>query len=191
MGKTCHYKLRRPINYVINRFLLSFVIVLFMLIIKKVNPNITKYVKRNIFNKSFNFIKVNTLTRKVLGKEFIYYQNTPNSINVFNNDLDNSTVHKFYDGEKYEVSENLPIGIFESGVVIYTGYKDNFKNTVIIQGVDNYNIWYGNLKDINVNLYDYVEKNSLIGSADGKEIYILIEKDSQFYTYEDYKKNTN
>lgn len=160
-----------------------------MLTIKKVDPDVANNIKKNIFNKSFNFIKVNTLTKKVLGKEFIYYQKMPNSINVFSEDIGGNISHKFYDGEKYDVSENLPIGVFESGVVIYRGYKENFKNTVIIQGIDNYNIWYGNLKDINVNLYEYVEKNSLIGSADGKEVYILIEKDDKFYTYEDYKKS--
>ena len=189
MNNTCQYKLKKPINSVMNRSLLCLVIIFFMLTIKKVDPDVAKNIKKNIFNKSFNFIKVNTLTKKVLGKEFIYYQKMPNSINVFSEDIGGNISHKFFDGEKYDVSENLPIGIFESGVVIYRGYKENFKNTVIIQGIDNYNIWYGNLKDINVNLYEYVEKNSLIGSADGKEVYILIEKDDKFYTYEDYKKS--
>lgn len=189
MNKTCRYKLRKPINSVMNRSLLCLVIIFFMLTIKKVDPDVANNIKKNIFNKSFNFIKVNTLTKKVLGKEFIYYQKMPNSINVFSEDIGGNISHKFYDGEKYDVSENLPIGVFESGVVIYRGYKENFKNTVIIQGIDNYNIWYGNLKDINVNLYEYVEKNSLIGSADGKVVYILIEKDDKFYTYEDYKKS--
>ncbi len=191
MNKKKNYNLKKIINNSFSMILLSFVIILFLLIVKKVNPDLTKNIKTAIFDKSFNFIKVNSLTKKVFGKEFIYQDSKNNSLNVFNDELDNTDVHKYYDGEKFQVSNNLPIGIFESGVVVYSGFKENFNNTVIIQGIDGYNIWYGNLNNIGVSLYDYVEKNSLIGSADGNFIYILIEKDSKFYSYDEYKKNKN
>ena len=43
-------------------------------------------------------------------------------------------------------------------------------NTVIIQGVDGVDIWYGNLTNVSVKLYDYVEKDKLIGVSFEKEM---------------------
>ena len=191
MTKRKRYRLRKPVSNVINRSLICIVIFMFLLIINKFDHNFISDIKRNIFNKSFNFIKVNSLTRNILGKEFIYYQDENNSLQVINDDLYSEEVHKYYDGEKFKVSDNLPIGTFESGVVIFIGDKDNYKNTVIVQGTDGFNIWYGNIKDVNVSLYDYVEKNSLLGNSDGEEVYILIEKNNHYYSYEDYKKSKN
>lgn len=191
MTKRKRYRLRKPVSNVINRSLICIVIFMFLLIINKFDHNFISDIKRNIFNKSFNFIKVNSLTRNILGKEFIYYQDENNSLQVINDDLYSEEVHKYYDGEKFKVSDNLPIGTFESGVVVFIGDKDIYKNTVIVQGTDGFNIWYGNIKDVNVSLYDYVEKNSLLGNSDGEEVYILIEKNNHYYSYEDYKKSKN
>lgn len=98
---------------------------------------------------------------------------------------------KYYDGEKFMVSSNLPIGAISSGVVVFIGNKNEYKNTVIIQGIDGFNIWYGNVKDVNVKTYDYIQEGNLIGAADGDFIYLLIEKNNEYYTYEEYAKLKN
>lgn len=191
MNKNRNYNLRKTIDGLVNRSLISIVLIMSLLLMNKFNSNFLSNFKNKIFNRSFNFVKINSLSKKFLGKEFIYSQKKSSSIGVMNEDLISGESHKYYDGEKYIVSSNLPIGTVESGVVIFVGDKQHFKNTVIIQGTDNYNIWYGNLKDVSVNLYEYVEKNSLIGLADGNEVYMLIEKDNNYYSYEDYKKSKN
>jgi len=191
MNKNRNYNLKKTIDGLVNRSLISIVLIMSLLLVNKFNSNFLSNFKNTIFNRSFNFVKINSLSKKFLGKEFIYSQKKSNSIGVMNEDLISGESHKYYDGEKYIVSSNLPIGTVESGVVIFVGDKQHFKNTVIIQGTDNYNIWYGNLKDVSVNLYEYVEKNSLIGLADGNEVYMLIEKDNNYYSYEDYKKSKN
>ena len=191
MNKNRNYNLKKTIDGLVNRSLISIVLIMSLLLINKFNSNFLSNFKNTIFNRSFNFVKINSLSKKFLGKEFIYSQKKSGSIGVMNEDLISGESHKYYDGEKYIVSSNLPIGTVESGVVIFVGDKQHFKNTVIIQGTDNYNIWYGNLKDVSVNLYEYVEKNSLIGLADGNEVYMLIEKDNNYYSYEDYKKSKN
>ena len=87
------------------------------------------------------------------------------------------------------MSTNLPIGAIESGVVIFVGEKDNYGSTIIIEGVDGYNIWYSNITDINIKIYDYIEKGSLIANAKDSKIYLLIEKDNKIYSYNEYKEN--
>lgn len=183
-------KLKRTyISNLITRILLLIVFVLFLLIINKYNHALTLEFKNDLFNKSFNFIKINKISQKVLGKDVFYYQKNSDTSLVLSSNFDSNLKEKYYEGEKMNVSTNLPIGSISSGVVVYIGDKDNYGNTVIIQGVDGYNIWYGNIKDINVGLYDYVEKQNLIGAADGDFLYLLIEKDNKYYSYDEYKQN--
>lgn len=174
----------------ITRVLISLVIIMFSLIINKINPKIFKTIKNYTFHKSFNFIKVNKISKKIIGKDVFYVDTKEeNTSKVLDLDEINSHSTKYFDGEKFKVSKNLPVGSISSGVVIFIGKKENFNNTIIIQGVDNYNIWYGNIENINYRLYDYVEQGSLIGSCITDEIYLLIEKDGKLFTYDEYKKN--
>lgn len=180
-------------KYLINfstRFLVLTIFILLLLIINKYNHSFTLNIKNSLFDKSFNFIKINKISQKVLGKDVFYYQDNNNdSIEVLANNYDTSNNEKYLDAEKLIVSDNLPIGSISSGVVVYIGNKENYGNTVIIQGIDGFNIWYGNIKDINVKNYDYIEKQSLIGAADGDYIYLLIEKNNKYYSYDEYVQN--
>ena len=179
------------LSSLITRILLVIIFLLFILILNKYNHSFTLKLKNEIFNKSFNFIKINKVSQKLLGKDVFYYQNNNDATLVLSNSLSLNGKDKYYDAEKLKVSDNLPIGSISSGVVVFTGYKDLYNNTVIIQGLDGYNIWYGNLKDININNYDYVEEHNLLGAADGNYIYLLIEKDNKFYTYDEYIQSKN
>lgn len=179
------------ISRLATRILLVLVFVLFVLILNKFNRNLSLEFKNDLFNKSFNFVKVNKISQKVLGKDVFYYQGNNNSMQVLSNNFNSFDKQKYMDAEKMVVSSNLPIGSISSGVVVFIGDKENYGKTIIIQGLDGYNIWYCNIKDINIKLYDYVESQSLIGSADGQYIYLLIEKNNKFFTYDEYIKNKN
>ena len=62
-----------------------------------------------------------------------------------------------------------------------------YGNTVIVQSVDGADIWYGNITNVSVKLYDYVEKDKLIGEVNGDKLYLVIKKDNNFIKYEDYQ----
>ena len=51
-------------------------------------------------------------------------------------------------------------------------------------------MWYCNVQNENVNLYDYVEKGNLLGEAKGKEIYIVYQKDGKYIDYKEYIKES-
>lgn len=182
---------KKYISNLITRILLVIIFLLFILIMNKYNRSFTLKFKNDLFNKSFNFIKINKLSQKVLGKDVFYYQNSNDAIDVLSNSFDLANNEKYYDALKINVSSNLPMGSLSSGVVVFIGNKDNYNNTVIVQGLDGYNIWYGNVKDVNVSLYDYVEKGNLVGAADGDYVYLLIEKNNKYYSYDEYIKNKN
>ena len=54
--------------------------------------------------------------------------------------------------------------------------------------MDGVDIWYGNIENVNFSLYDYIEKNALLGSAKEEIIYFVVQKDGQYLDYEEYKK---
>ena len=182
-------KYRKYFYNVINRVLVVFVIIFGIMILRKVSPNKSNFLKNKIFNKSLSFININDISKKLIGKEVFYNPNKNNDMPVFGDVNNFSASEKHGDGESFKVSDNIPVGALESGVVIFKGEKENFGNTVIVQGTDNYNIWYGNLREISVNLYDYIEKGALIGECLDDKLYLLIEKDNHIYTYEEYKKS--
>jgi len=169
------------------KILTILIFITFLLIINKVYPGTLKNIKTSIFSKSISFIKINKLSKNIIGRDIFYEDNK--EVKVLSNEYDLNSIRKYYDAEEFKVSTNLPIGAIESGVVIFVGEKDNYGTTIIIEGVDGYNIWYSNITDINIKLYDYIEKGSLIANAKDSKIYLLIEKDNKIYSYNEYKEN--
>ena len=90
------------------------------------------------------------------------------------------------DGVELEVASNYLVPNLESGMVIFVGEKENLGKTVIIEQVNGVEVWYSNLSSININIYDYVEKGSLIGEVSDQKLYLTFKKDGQILNYEDY-----
>lgn len=191
MVKCMKINKNRYLANLITRVLLIVIFLLFVLILNKYNKNLTLKFKNELFNKSLNFASINKVSQKVLGKDVFYYENNTDSIQVISNEFSSSNSIKYLDATKITVSDNLPIGSISSGVVVFMGEKENYGNTVIIQGLDGYSIWYANIKDLNVKMYDYIEKQNLIGAANGDFVYLLIEKNNKFYSYDEYVQNQN
>ncbi len=53
----------------------------------------------------------------------------------------------------------------KEGIVKFAGVKEGLGKTVIIQHSDQTETWYGNLDDINVSLYEYIEKQKVVGTV--------------------------
>ena len=64
-----------------------------------------------------------------------------------------------------EIGKDAPIEAMNEGLVIFVGQKEGFGNTVVIQHADKSESWYGNLSEINVTLYEYIEKGTPVGKA--------------------------
>ena len=182
-------RLKKNISKFITKVLLSTSLILIVVIIKTYDSNLFKKIKDNIFNKSISFTKINKLSEKILGKDIIYSKNKSDMVSQ--NTTFNNSIEEYFEGEKIKVDDKMPIGLLTSGIVVYIGEKEHFNSTVIVQGIDGYNIWYANIENTNVKLYSYLEKNELIGNAKDSFIYLLIEKDDNIIKYEDYIKNKN
>ena len=62
---------------------------------------------------------------------------------------------------KLIVEDNYLIPVIESGVIVFLGEKDNYGQVVVIEGEDGTTITYGNLKNNDLKLYDYIQKRAV------------------------------
>ena len=92
----------------------------------------------------------------------------------------------YKNGVSLSVGNNYNMYSLCGGIVVYIGDKENLGNTVIIQGTDGVDYWYSNLENLSVNLYDYVEKKTLLGVSKGENIYLTFVKNGKYIDYEEF-----
>lgn len=124
------------------------------------------------FRSKTNILLGNILNKKdiFVSSEKIYYKNIEKYNNSYRLEVDNSYILKSID----------------NGVVVFIGNKENLGMTVIINCDDGTNIWYSNIENISVNLYDYINKDTIIGSSKDTSIYLTFIKDNEYQSYEKY-----
>lgn len=158
------------------------IITLGLLIVIKHNSKVKNTIYDYVYNDNISFAYINKIYKKYLGSNTLF-DNTLNTKPVFNEKLIYSNKEKIEEGLKLSVEDNYLVPNLESGLVIFTGTKENYGNVVIVETVDGIDIWYGNLSNINVKLYDYIDKGSLIGNCDNT-LYLIHKKDGEILDYE-------
>lgn len=172
-------------NNFITKILLSIILCFCSLIyIKKDDENLEKY-KTYVFYDTFSFAKANNILNKYLDKKLLSSVNNAEDAMVFDESL-NIINEKYENGTKIKYSILTAVKSLESGIVVFVGEKDNLGNTIIIQGIDGYDIWYSNVSNSSIKIYDYIEKDSILGDTD--ELIITISKDGNYIDYDEYIK---
>ncbi len=169
-----------------SRFLVCVIIVLVGLITLKSNPNLRSFVYKNVFQNNLKFAKINELYEKYFGSSLPLTGNKSNLAIVSSEKLDYESKEKYNDGVKLKVSDSYAIPILKSGIVVFAGEKENYGKTVIVQGADEVEVWYSNLKDIKVSMYDYLKKGSIVGEANGDNFILVFTKDGKVLDYKKY-----
>lgn len=170
--------MKNNISLFITKTLICSIITLSILILNKENNTI---INKYILSDTFNFMEFNSWYSKLLNKK-------ENNTTLVSNELFNYLSKENIDnGTKYIFNEETIINSLNNGIIIYKGNKDNLGNTIIVQGSDGYDIWYTNINNSDLLLYDYIEKNTIIGSS-SNYINLIITKDNKYYTYEEYKQ---
>jgi stage IV sporulation protein FA len=89
-------------------------------------------------------------------------------------------------GIMIETGKGASVQTINEGFVMFAGVKDGLGKTVVIQHADKTETWYGNLEEIKVKLYEYVEKRTVVGTVSGSadddkgKYYFAIKKDDKF-----------
>ncbi len=170
----------------ISRILLSVIFVMVSIIFINSSEKNREMYKKYIMENSLEFTKINNWYQSLFGR--VDLLNKSKDTPVFSDNIKYSNI--VYDKNRTEltVGEGSAIKVITSGIVVFIGSKDNLGNTLIIQGKDGVDIWYSNLTDTDISVYDYVESGSVLGTANSDVVYLTISKDGKFLSYEEYQK---
>lgn len=172
----------------ITRVLLSIILVLSASIFIKIDNDNMLLIDKYIFKDSLEFTKINKWYKDNVGKIIPELNNTNTSLVFSSDNLQKSNYSNYLDGVKFDIEKNSPISILNGGIVVFIGEKEEYGNTLILQGNDGIDYWYGGITNLNVNLYDYLEKDTLIGETKNNYLYLVLQKDGDYIEYEEYIK---
>lgn len=170
---------------IVLRVLITIMVTLILLIGFKMNNNFKKTFYHYVYEENFPFSVVKDFLQEKFGTSLTFDKIVTDE-EVFNEKLSYKDKSLYHDGVKLTVSSEYMIPSLESGIVVYIGEKENYKQVVIVQQMNGVDVWYGNIKQANVKLYDYVEKGSLIGQVDNKTLYLVFQKEGKFVDYQNY-----
>jgi len=166
------------------RTLIVVVILISILIIFKSENFLKDKISNAFIEENISFTKIKKIYDKYLGG-VLTIKKENNIIEVFNEKLNYSASSIYYDGVKLSVLENYLIPSLDEGMVVFIGDKENYGKTIIIENLDGVDIWYGNITNSSLKLYDYVEKGSLIGEVNN-ELYMVFSRNGKYLNYEEY-----
>lgn len=172
----------------INKILICFILIILCLIFMKTNLSFNNFINNKVLKDNISFAYLNNLYNKYFGNLLPSYE-TEETIDVFNETLEYNNYNIYKNGYKLEVNENYLVPIIESGIVVFIGNIDDYGNVIIIEGIDGVDIWYGNIKNSSVSLYDYVSKGDFLGEVQDNYLYLVFEKDQEYLKFEDYIEN--
>ena len=178
--------LKKSVRNFMTRVLITVIIFLVGMILVKSDNKIKNSILENVYNKNFEFTKLKDIYQKYFGNILSIDQLAVKEQAVFREKLSYKKANTYLDGVKLTVDENYMVPILESGIVIFIGEKEGYGNTVVVEQVDGVDVYYSNISTDGVQLYDYVEKGSLLGEVKNQKLYLVFQKDGKFLNYQDY-----
>ncbi|GKU81431.1 M23 family metallopeptidase [Niallia sp. NCCP-28] len=152
---------------------------------------------RQSMNQEFNFAGVSNWYEKQFGKPLAFLplekqkeEKEENNLQQYALSASGKILEDFNDnGQRVaiETDNDTTVQAMNEGFVKFAGEKEGFGNTVIIQHSDKSESWYGNLKEIDVKIYENLKKGDKVGLASSYEndeslglFYFAIKKDNDF-----------
>lgn len=166
------------------KFMISIVLTLVCLIVLKSNNELKTNFYKYVYQDNISFADINSFYKSKFGFQLPFLEYF-NDVPVFNETLSYNEASMYKDGVSLSVIENYLVPSIDDGIVVFIGEKEGYGNTVIIEQKDGVSVWYSNLEEINLKMYDYVLKGDLIGSV-SNNLYLAFIKDGEFVDYKEY-----
>ena len=176
-------KYTKAVTHFFNQIFLTVILVLACLITLKANTNLKEPFYKYVFEQNFSFASVNEWYEKKFGSSLPFLAFIKTDAPVFKEKLNYEEAKAYKNGVALTVSDDYLVPNLNKGLVIFIGDKEDYPNTIIVQQTDGIEVWYSNLKEINVSLYDYIEAGTYLGMADTKTLYLAFEKEGEFLDY--------
>ena len=175
--------IKKYIKKFVTKVLITIIITLILLITFKTNEEFKEQFNKYIYNTSLPFANF----KEIYDTYFWGTKDKKDTKEVFDETLTYSNASIYEDGVKLSVTKNYLVKSIDSGIVVFIGEKDKYGKTVIVQQMNGIDVFYGNINS-NVNMYDYVEKGSLIGEVIDTNLYLAFQKEGKFIDYKEYLK---
>ena len=176
-------KSNRVIKFV-NKTLMAIFLGLVFLIIMEYSPKFKTFMQKDVLDENISFGLLGKLYNKYFGE--VLPTNNDNVVKVFKEKITYKEKEKYHDGYKLMVDNNYLIPVINGGVVVYLGEKEDYGKVIVIEGEDGVTITYGNIKNTDLKLYNYVSSGNYLGEANGDYIYITILKNGEYLDLEAY-----
>lgn len=168
----------------INKTLMAIFLGLVFLIVMEYSPKFKDFMNNEVLNNNISFGFIGKLYNKYFGE--VLPNTNDNVVKVFNEKLNYKSKEKYLDGYKLTVDKNYLVPVIESGVVVFIGEKEGIGNVITIEGENNSTITYGNIKNTDIKLYEYINKGKYLGEVSDEILYIEINKDGEYLDIETY-----
>lgn len=181
-------KIQKYLSNLLSKFLLSIIFLMVSIILIKSNSNIKTFYQEDILTKQINFTKFNDFYTKYFGNILPDYTvpSIPTQM-ASNTEFDYNNGTHYLNGTKLETTENYPVPIITSGIIVFLGEKDSLGPTCIVQGIDGIDIWYSHIDTSSLNLYDYVTEGKILAPTESNYFYLTIDSNGNYLTYDTYK----
>ena len=181
-------KVQKYLSNLLSKFLLSIIFLMVSIILIKSNSNIKTFYQEDILTKQINFTKFNDFYTKYFGNILPDYTvpSVPTQM-ASNTEFDYNNGTPYLNGTKLETTENYPVPVITSGIIVFLGEKDSLGPTCIVQGIDGIDIWYSHIDTSSLNLYDYVTEGKILAPTESNYFYLTIDSNGNYLTYDTYK----
>lgn len=171
----------------VSKLCICTIIVLVIMILAASYPNFKDRIYKQVFETNFSFATVNDFYKKYFGSS-IPFENlfSKNTKTVFSNKIEYKEANKYKDGVRLSVNSNYLVPVLKEGLVVFIGQKEEYGNTVIIKQADGIDVWYSNLDNISVKMYDYVDTGSYLGEVEDEYFYLIFKKEGNVLNYQEY-----
>lgn len=173
----------KKLRLYLSKTLITVIITLIVLILMKASNNFKVTFYKYVYDTNFSFSTINNIYNKYFGALIKIPDKSIET--VFNEKLTYTDKQPYQDGVKLSIDKNYMVPIQLSGIVVFIGEKEGYGNVVIIEQVNGVDMWYGNISTVNVKLYDYVEKGTLLGEA-SDNLYLVYKKNGNILDYDAY-----
>ena len=173
--------------FFLSKLLFCVILTLIILIGIKSSSQFKEQFYKYVFETNISFSEINKLYEKYAGSSIPFKDLFIKEIEpVFNETLNYKGYDKYLDGVKLLVDSNYLVPALEDGLVIFIGEKENYGNTIIIGQSNGIDVWYSNIDNLAVGLYDNIKKGQLLGNTKDNFLYLVFKKDGQVVEYEKY-----
>lgn len=172
---------------IVRRTLLTAVVVLVILIICNLSTSTKNIVKKELLERNYNFSKINSLYKKYIANFNPLSKKESDDTELVSSSkgIEYSSSEDYLDGVKLNVSEEYPVKLLESGLVVFVGENEGYGMSVIVQQSNGIDVIYGNVISNDIKVYDYIEKGTIIGTAN-KYLYLVFQKEGEVLDYKKY-----